>query len=253
MSGTKSHFPTAHHTERPSVLIVAHGSPSAPDGPEAAVKALAAETARWLPGWRVSGATLAANSALETALDEISSEHVLIYPFFMSDGWFVRTELPRRLTQSWKRSFEILAPFGHSSGIPALCEAAVKKAAKSSGVSARDTAVLVAAHGSRSAPQQRRLVERTARVLAASEAFREVRVGFLEELPSVGEVARLSRSGICLPLFAGRAGHVEIDLPRELAAASWSGTLLAPLGTWPEISDLIATSLLQTRPMALSG
>lgn len=253
MSGTRSHFPTAHRTELPSVLIVAHGSPSAPDAPEAAVRALAAETARWLPGWQVGGATLAAESALETLLDEMSSSHVLVYPFFMSNGWFVRTELPRRLRQSRRRSFEILAPFGHNSGIPALCEAVVKNTTKSADVPARDTTLLLAAHGSRSAPQQRRMVERTAQILAASDSFREVRVGFLEETPDVRAVARNAEPGVCLPLFAGRAGHVEIDLPRELALASWSGTLLDPLGTWPEVPDLIATSLLQAQTRALTG
>ena len=210
------------------------------------------ETARWLPGWNLAGATLAAESALETALDRMSGRNLLVYPFFMSDGWFVRTELPRRLRRSWNRPFEILAPFGHDSAIPALCEAAVKKAAKSAGVSARETAVLVAAHGSRSAPQQRRLVERTARILSASETFREVRVGFLEEQPGISVAADLLAPSICLPLFAGKAGHVEVDLPRELAAASWSGTLLAPLGSWPQIPDLIATSLIQSRSMALA-
>ncbi|TQV78520.1 sirohydrochlorin chelatase [Denitrobaculum tricleocarpae] len=253
MFGTRSPFPTAHHTERPAVLIVAHGSPSAPEVPEAAIKALAKETARWLPGWNLDGATLAAESALETALNRMSRRHLLIYPFFMSDGWFVRTELPRRLRAGGQRSFEVLTPFGHNCGIPALCEAAIKTAAKSAGDLAADTNVLLAAHGSRSVPQQRRLIERTAGILAASNSFRGVHVGFLEELPSVGEAARLAGAGVCLPLFVGRAGHVEIDLPRALAAASWSGTLLDPLGTWPEIPDLIATSLLQSRPVALSG
>lgn len=41
-------------------LIVAHGSPSAPEGPEAVFARLAAEAEALLPGWRVGSATLAA-------------------------------------------------------------------------------------------------------------------------------------------------------------------------------------------------
>ena len=247
MSGTRSPFPTALRTEQLSALIVAHGSPSAPDGPETAVRALAAQTSLRLPGWTVRGATLAAEGALETALDEIPSSRLLIYPFFMSDGWFVRNELPRRLRRHRENSWEILAPFGHDRAIPALCLRAVQTVTKSTGIPLPETTVLLAAHGSRSAPQPRAVAERTARILAASEVFGEVRVGFLEEAPAVSVAARLPAPSVCLPLFTGRAGHVEIDLPRELNEASWSGTVLEPVGTWPEIPDLVATALLRSQ------
>ncbi|MDT8346035.1 MAG: CbiX/SirB N-terminal domain-containing protein, partial [Thermohalobaculum sp.] len=54
---------------------------------------------------------------------------------------------------------------------------------------------------------------------------------------------RIDGPALCLPLFAGRAGHVEDDLPAALAEARFSGPTLAPIGTDPEIPALIAAAL----------
>ncbi len=243
MSGTRSPFPTALRTECPPVLIVAHGSPSAPAGPEADIRVLAAQTALRLPGWTLRGVTLAAGAAFDRLLEELSCSRVLIYPFFMSDGWFVREELPRRLRNHGIQAANILPPFGREPGVARLCEAAVTKTALMSGVPVQEMSVLLVGHGSETRRQPFQSVTQIARHLARSGKFREVRAGFLEGAPSVATAARLPPPAACVPLFTGRAGHVTEDLPRSLAGAGWSGALLEPLGLWPEVSEVIAGAL----------
>ena len=48
---------------------------------------------------------------------------------------------------------------------------------------------------------------------------------------------------ICLPYFASRAGHVEVDVPGALAKAGFPGPLLAPIGADAEVPGIIAAAL----------
>ena len=93
-----------------TALIVAHGQPSAPAPAEAEVRDLAREVGALLPGWRVASATLASPTALPDAIAELGNP--LVFPMFMSDGWFIRSALPRRLSEAGLASPSILVPFG---------------------------------------------------------------------------------------------------------------------------------------------
>lgn len=244
MSGTRSLSPMAPATEPRAALIVAHGSPSAPARPDAVLRDLADQVSRRLSGWRVEGATLAGKTTLQTAFESLAPSKPIIYPLFMSDGWFVSDALPRRLSRLRSDAFEVMQPLGLDPALVALCLDKVKAATEDGGFEAEQTTVLVAAHGSRSDPRPGRVAQQAADGLADLGLFREVRVCFLEEQPFVREAARLAGPVICLPFFAGRAGHVEYDLPEALAEACCSGTLLEPIGASPEIPDIIARALL---------
>ncbi|WP_282610931.1 CbiX/SirB N-terminal domain-containing protein [Pelagibius sp. Alg239-R121] len=243
MSGTRSPSPTAPLTDSRAAVIVAHGSPSAPDAPEAAVGALAERVARRLPGWTVRGATLSARGALKRTLEELPSARALVYPLFMSDGWFVSQALPRRMRQDWPGSFEVLPPLGLDPRLTMLCITKIKRAVKAFGSAADKTTVLLAAHGARSDPRPGQIARQVVQSLSTQNLFREVRVGFLEQEPFVEEAARIPGPAVCLPFFAGQAGHVKVDLPNALAAASFPGHLIGPIGASPEVSEIIAKSL----------
>jgi sirohydrochlorin cobaltochelatase len=226
-----------------SALIVAHGAPSAPKGPERAVKELAGRVAEELPGWVVRGATLALPGALEAALAAMPDRTPLVYPLFMSDGWFVRKELPRRLRASSWSDCEILPPLGLDPGLPRLCLEAARAGAAAAGLAEADTALLLAAHGSPKDPQPRKATLAVADCIAAAGRFREVRAGFIDEMPFLAEAARLDAPAVCLPFFAGRAGHVEIDLPAALSAAAFRGPLLEVIGRHPGVPGVVVRSL----------
>jgi sirohydrochlorin ferrochelatase len=226
-----------------SALIVAHGSPSAPEGPERVLHALGDSVAELLPGgWAVHGATLAAPDAIETALGALpDGARLLVYPHFMADGWFSTEELPRRLRAAGAREFEVLPAFGLDPAVHRLSLGLGRSAV--AGHPPGSVGLLLAAHGSPTDPRAAASARAAAGFLEASGAFREVAVGFVDESPFLRDAARMTAPAACLPYFAGKAGHVESDVPEALAEAGFPGPLLDPVGTAPEVPAIIAAAL----------
>lgn len=218
----------------PKALIVAHGQPGDPGPQQAAVETLAARVGTHLD-LPVQGATLAMPGALYVA-----DADTLIYPMFMAQGWFTRSELPRRLALAGAAQARILPPFGADPGLPALCRRVLEQAATAQGWPLDDTHILIAAHGS----GRSRAPHDAALKMARDLAPLTVTCGFIEEPPHLADAARdLPARAICLPLFATRAEHVTQDLPEALSKAGFQGVTLPPIGMDPEVPAMIATSL----------
>lgn len=226
-----------------SALIVTHGQPSAPDAPEAALAGLAARVARHLPGLRVGSATLAGDGTLGRALATLGPGPVAVYPFFMADGWFVGTHLPRRIAHAWDGPVHILPPFGLDPAVAAPTLAAALDGARIAGLDPAAAHLLLAAHGSPSDPRPAAAARSVARRIEAAGVFRAVSCGFVDEAPFLAEAGRIDAPALCLPFFAAANGHVNEDIPEALADAGFSGPLLAPVGTRPEVPALIAAAL----------
>ena len=225
-----------------SALIVAHGSPSNPEQGEVDMQELAARVAGLLPGWRVRGVTLAAPGRLEAAVAELGGPTV--YPFFMAGGWFTKVELPRRLAAAGHDGLSVLAPFGDSTALAGIGVEAAEAEAARLGWPPDAVSLVLAAHGSGRSRVPAEAAGRVAAAVRAAGRFAEVRVGFIEEEPSVKAVAAgLGDKAICLPLFVARWGHVVTDVPEALAEAGFSGALLPPVGCCDEVPELIAAAL----------
>ncbi len=230
------------------VLIVAHGSPADPATQEAALMALAVRVALWLPGWQVRGTTLAAPGALEHALAGL--DRPMIYPFFMAEGFFTRTTLPKRLAAAGHPDLTRLPAFGHDPALPALMADLARTACGDNGLDPARTTLLIAAHGSQVSRASATITESVARVLRTTSGFQKIVTGYVEEAPFLQEVARLNGPALCLPFFALRAGHVMDDVPHALSQAGFTGPLLPPLGEAPPIARMIAGSLATHRAPA---
>ena len=227
-----------------AALIVAHGQPSAPEGPEKTLAAFAGTVADHLPGWHVQSATLAAPGALAAAIGALGVTNPVVYPLFMADGWFVGTNLPRKLAQAGAAEARVTPPLGLDPGLPALLAAAAAEGARANGWAPEDTAVLLAAHGSPSHRRPRQAAEAAARAMAGHATFRTVRTGFVDESPTIAETgADLAGPALCLPFFAMRNGHVLDDLPEGLADGGFAGPLLAPIGLDPAIPAMTARAI----------
>lgn len=214
-------------------ILVAHGSPADPFPQEAAMKALAVRVAMWLPGWRIRGATLAQDGALEAAVAQLSAP--MIYPFFMAEGWFTRTNLPRRLAAAGGAHLVQLLPFGTDPALIELMATAARRAAS-------DKGLLIAAHGSKVSKTSSQTTYAMVESLRL-QGFSNVKAGFVEEAPFLADVAREMSDAACLPFFALRAGHVELDIPEALVSADFKGATLAPIGEDPQVARLIAAAL----------
>ena len=237
MCGTRSPSPKAPATE---ALIVAHGQPSDPGPPEAETAALAARVAEFLPGWRVRGVTLAMPGALDAALAEAAGPPV-IYPLFMSDGWFTATELPRRLAG---RAGKVLRPLGLDPALPGLAAREIAERAAARGWPPASLTLVIAAHGSGRSGNAARATRDFAQRLERLIPLADLRVGFVEQSPSIAEAAAgAGPHAICLPFFAARRGHVLEDVPQALSSAGFLGDLAEPIGTHPRIPEMIAESI----------
>lgn len=212
-------------------VIVAHGQPSDPAPQEAVLHRLAEVVAALTPELEVRGTTLAAPGALEAACAD--ADDLIVYPFFMAEGWFTRRELPRRLEAAGVAAWQ-LAPFGTERDLPTLIEQALVGADR----------VLLAGHGSARSATSSDTLEAVAACLRASGRYSAVATGYVEQAPWLAEAARDLGRGTCLPFFALSAGHVTDDLPAALTEAGFDGPLLPPIGEHPAVPALIAASLM---------
>lgn len=223
-------------------VIVAHGFPPDPMPQDLTIKALAASVAALCKGWTVRGATLALPGSLESALAGLRSP--LVYPFFMAEGYFTGQVLPERLAKTAPNAHQ-LPPFGTDPGLVALAVRCSIEGARAAGLDPRNTALLLAAHGSKVSPSSRNAALAMARQIAAQTPFRRVSAGYIEEKPFLASAARGLGPALCLPFFALRAGHVEDDVPRALSEAGFRGPVLPAIGEHAEVPHLIAATLLQ--------
>ena len=217
-------------------LIVAHGQPSDPAPAERELALLAAAVAAHLPNWRVSSATLADPHALARA---ITGDAGLVYPMFMSGGWFTATHLPERLAAVGAAHWHILAPFGLDPQVQALAVSIAQEATL--GQTAPE--ILLAAHGSFRSPAPAEVAYAMVALLRGA-GIALANAGFIDQSPRLADVAHdFGPNAVCLPFFAAKGGHVIDDLPKALAEAGFSGRVLPPLGLDPRVPALIADAL----------
>lgn len=222
------------------MIVVSHGQPSDPAPAEADLAELTARVADHLQGWRFHSATLASPGALNDALDACK-DAPLIYPLFMTDGWFTQSVLPKRAAG---RAARILPPLGTDPALPQLACDLLNDSLAEKNWHAGDTCLIIAAHGSGRSQNSARATKHFSDALEKIMTFGEIRVGFIEEPPYLGDlVFDTGPQTICLPFFAAGGGHVIDDIPEALDLADFPGPRLHPIGTDPGVPALIAAAL----------
>ncbi len=226
----------------PHAIIVAHGQPSDPAPAQEALAAFAAKVDALSGDVTVHGATLAAPGVLEAKVDSLP-DSVVIYPLFMAKGWFVTSALPKRLGTRKRR---ILDPLGIDPDLPELSASALRAALSERQWATDDTDLVIAAHGSGRSRNPSAVATDFASQLSRKLPFNSIRVGFVEERPSISEAASgMSQKAVCLPFFACMGGHVLDDVPEELERAGFSGIVLPVVGELPLIQRQIANKICQ--------
>ncbi|WP_405110592.1 cobalamin biosynthesis protein CbiX [Phaeobacter sp. BS52] len=240
--------PHAMPVHRPTAVITAHGQPSDPAPQERALAELADAVATLLPDWDVRSATLATSDRLE----QVTPQGALVYPFFMANGWFTSSVLPRRLQG---HDVYHLPPFGLDPNLPGLACDALALACAARGWSLSQTRILLAAHGSARGPKAAEAAEAFATAMRDRLPGTTLATGYVEEDPRIATTARVfedtapARPSLCLPFFAQAGEHVRDDIPDALADAGFGGDTLPVLGALPQVPQLIANALNK----ALSG
>lgn len=221
-------------------VIVAHGQPSDPAPAEASLAAFAASVDAATPLVSVHSATLAAPGALEACLDALPGESA-VYPLFMAKGWFVTSALPKRIGA---RDVRILDPLGIDPALPALVADSLSETLADRDWEAPDVDLVIAAHGSGRSDNPAKVTAAFARQIESLLPFRSVRMGFVEQPPSIADAAAdTGRRAICLPFFACTGGHVLEDVPQALEEADFQGVVTPVVGELSRIQKHIASRL----------
>ena len=155
-----------------AVLLVSHGSPSAPEAQDGEMAELAEAIAALRPDWRVEAATLAVPGAFEARLDAMPG--ALIVPLFMASGWFVSTALPKRIGA---RAAQLLPPLGACEGVATLFAQELRHHLDQRGWVGAETALLLGAHGSQKSPANAIAAQTMGARLQAELGLRRVAVG----------------------------------------------------------------------------
>jgi sirohydrochlorin ferrochelatase len=188
--------------------------------------------------------------SIEDAARGLSSPRVLVYPLFMSDGYYVRQAIPERLglragRDNWGHKVQIAEPLGVSPELPALLDAALRSAAGAHGLDAPRTHVLLVAHGSTKSPHSADVARSIARKVEDGGRFASVSPALLEEEPFLAEaLGSLPRPLLVLGLFAGEGLHGGDDLSAAVRVLNDPEVFVVEqLGGYAGVIELIARSL----------
>ncbi len=216
-----------------NALIVAHGQPSDPRPAGAALEALAEKVQALMPGWRVAATTLAEPGAIARAAGGQGGG--VVFPMFMTGGWFTKVQIPVRLAEAGAVGWTVLEPFGCDPALHDLCVTI----ARDSGASG----LILAAHGSFKSRVPSDIARHVASCIAAEAGIARVETGFIDQDPQLATLTGFGQEAVCLPFFAAEGGHVSEDIPKALEAAGFLGRILKPVGLDARVPKLVATAI----------
>jgi len=258
MSGTRSPLRTGQVIElggkKPALLIVAHGDIGGA-AQNTALRALAETVHTRLADLPIAYGVMYGEPALEAAFAELAGHRVLIYPFFMSEGYYVEKALPERLglatsDNAGGQEVTIMPPLGLDQALPALIARRARDAAPANPYSAAGSSVLVIAHGSARGTHSRLAAETFADGLRQCLKIGPVRAAYLEEMPFAEDaIFALSARSVVISFFAGKGSHGGKDVPKILAEAGKGYVpVIGPVGADPKIADLVVAAVRRELP-----
>ena len=123
----------------------------------------------------------------------LHADEIVVYPLFLSDGYFTRARLPEMLNEAVRadrpRAIRMLPPLGLDPALVPLLIDKLVGTAQGRGLAPGEAGVILLAHGSSKDPASRIAAERIADNVRRRTSFRAVQVALLEEASSLQEVA----------------------------------------------------------------
>lgn len=248
MSGTRlrsQRVQATEKTDKPALVIVAHGERGGA-GDDRFVYELAEQLRRGGDYSTVRGCFVSKEPSLRSMIDGMSAESVIIYPLFMSDGYFVKQAIPQSINKSHQA--KVLPPIGLNRQLPRLVAKVALQIAKATGWVPDDCHLLLVAHGSKHDRASRNATGIVAKSIEEMDEFGSVSMSFLEESPFLEEqLASISGPLLVAGLFIGQGMHGSEDLPHAINKCRRDDVvLLAPMTQWPGLVELICSELNET-------
>jgi sirohydrochlorin ferrochelatase len=200
-----------------------------------------------------AGALKSEGLPLEAALASAHSsaaKRIVIYPFFMADGYFTKTVLPKRIAEAGlRKKIHQLRPLGVDAGLPALVLDEAVRAAAASGLHPPHTRLLIVGHGSKLSRASLRSTERVACKVRQRKAFASVETAYLEEDPWLA--AQLSSSPLptlVSGFFSGDGLHAAEDVPEAIRQSGAQAVYCGPIGRTEAVVALIVAAVADATP-----
>lgn len=205
----------------------------------------------------VSAGTLRSDPDFDEALATGASSgagRILVYPFFMSDGYFVRRVLAERITDAGvKVPVDVLGPLGCD---PDLCALLLERAGASAAqaqFAPEATRLLVVGHGSKFGRESAEATEAMAEMVRGAGPFAYVETAFLEEPPMVTDaLAGDQRQTVVAGFFSGDGMHAHDDVPAAIKETGANAVYTGAIGAHPRVPDLIMSAALASLAGAAS-
>ncbi len=198
-------------------------------------------------GGGVLNGTPELNDVLQNA-KTTGAERILVYPLFMSSGYFVDTKLPGVLADAGCAEIgQVLNPLGGDAELPEILLSRAVSMARKENLSPANARLLVVGHGSKSGtPASARATQRFAGAIRGRGMFKEVDVSFLEEAPFLADVLKASSLPTVVVGYFFAAGlHAAEDVPEAITETGVDALYIGAVGGDPEITDLIRSEIQQ--------
>ncbi|MCV6548196.1 MAG: hypothetical protein OIF56_13110 [Cohaesibacter sp.] len=229
-----------------SVLLVAHGERGGRQD-NAAFLELAQHIDARLDGVEVQAGVMKGSPSIRNGWDKLTSKDRYIYPFFMSDGFFVSRILPQKIREAVgdpKEKLTMLPPFGISPALGPALLANLRQTLVELDRADETPPLLIAAHGASIDKQSSRRANELARFLMKSGCFSSVSCAFLDEDPHLRDVVTdLDSKSLVLPLFNGLGSHSIDDMAELQAMSPQSCHYLPPVGAEDWVVDIVARDI----------
>lgn len=241
---------TRPRSPKTALLVVAHGDGGA-DPQDVGTRHLTARLAERL-AMPVACAMLRRPETLEAAratlfgasdLWPAEDRDVVVYPFFMTEGWFVKEKLPKMLKAAGFDDWRRLPPFGTD---PALLDYLDRKLTGIAARHGRDQASLNAvliAHGSASGEAGSRLTTEAIRDWLVGRGWAQVTVGFIEEAPFYDAHIAERQPDAVIGLFVTSGTHAVDDVAGVVAATPSVKEHVLAVGLEEEVADMAMRQL----------
>lgn len=232
--------------EPTALLVAAHGERRSGARNETLLSHVGALRQRLRFSLIVAG-VLSGEPSLESALEAVAATpftRLVVYPFFMSDGYFVSHVLePRLRAFAHKLNLVVLPPLGLD---PRFAQFVVEESlatAYRAGFEPQRTHLLLIAHGSPRNDASSRVTARIAAAAGDSYRFASVGMAFLDQPPFLtNELAVRREPTIVAGLFSGEGRHGWRDVPSAIEETGANAVYTGPFGSLPGIVDIIAAA-----------
>ncbi len=185
-------------------------------------------------------------SALRDAEDASQIDEILIYPLFMSEGYFFKTALPNQIeAAALKLPITTLSPLGKDTGLPALIYQKSLKTLAKTDWEFSATRLLIVGHGSTKSPSSGIATCNQVQSLQKISSYACVESCFLEEEPFLTKRLEQTKQQptIIVGYFTGSGLHGKNDIEQAIEQTQANAMYTGSIGSAPEIKELIIKTI----------